>query len=267
MEHNHQNRNIISPALTGILRLSPLIDYEYMPVSGATRLIDRHSSMYVIPINEEGNELMLIDAGMDKDALKLRSFLATRGLDLDAIKAVYISHAHSDHIGALHSLSNSTDVYISEIDSRVLAGKELSEGPVPKFMDRVTGRKFASAEQFTPNIISNGHVNKIGELTIRAFRMSGHTGGSYAFSVQRDDIPDVDHFVADAFDYKKDGSVIAPPLMVSADTYSAEQSIIDFIDHIDELNIKQDSLFLPAHSGKGTYRELLIYRDKYHQVV
>ena len=55
-----------------------------------------------------GGEVLLIDCGLSCKKLRERS--AQRGVDLDSVTAVVITHDHSDHVGGLRVFLNKYDV-------------------------------------------------------------------------------------------------------------------------------------------------------------
>ncbi len=61
-----------------------------------TRLTSGISNWYLV---EEGSKVTLIDAGVPADWKLLLGALRSRGLGLDAVDCVLLTHAHSDHTG------------------------------------------------------------------------------------------------------------------------------------------------------------------------
>lgn len=62
------------------------------------------SQMNSYVLRTPGNELVVIDGGMQGDASYLRKFIRDRG---NHVQAWFISHAHLDHVGALIEILNS----------------------------------------------------------------------------------------------------------------------------------------------------------------
>jgi len=77
-------------------------------------------------IMEEDGELTLVDAGFPGHYHIFRKALRTLGFDLDALKAIILTHAHADHVGFAERLQKETgvSVYIHENDAR-MAGRML----------------------------------------------------------------------------------------------------------------------------------------------
>ncbi|MGL5929111.1 MAG: MBL fold metallo-hydrolase, partial [Dermatophilaceae bacterium] len=59
---------------------------------------DGHVNWYVL---EEGDALTLVDGGMPGHWPALLGWLASRGQDLGALRAVVLTHGHADHMGII----------------------------------------------------------------------------------------------------------------------------------------------------------------------
>jgi glyoxylase-like metal-dependent hydrolase (beta-lactamase superfamily II) len=53
---------------------------------------------------EEGNELTLVDGGLPGFRPQLEEYLQSRGRSVNAITAVILTHAHSDHVGMVEGI-------------------------------------------------------------------------------------------------------------------------------------------------------------------
>src|SRR5215471_15652024 len=75
---------------------------------------------------EEGGRAVLVDAGAPKDWSLLVSTLAERGLPLDALDAVLLTHAHPDHTGFAEQARAEAGarVWVHEADVDVAKGGE-----------------------------------------------------------------------------------------------------------------------------------------------
>jgi glyoxylase-like metal-dependent hydrolase (beta-lactamase superfamily II) len=260
MQNKHINRpNKILPELTSVFGLRPLLFDENLPY-GTTRIKDGYSSWYAIPINDNASEFVLIDGGMDKTASKLDIFMASRALRNDSVKAVLLTHVHSDHVGVLHKLQKNVPVFVSKPDSKVLLGSAISEGLIPRMLDKLTRRRHSAVSGVNPTIISHDQEISLGSLHIRAIMMSGHTTGSVAYLVRRGDKeqPSI-LFVGDALDFKKDGSVANANWLFTADNASSARSIVDTTDLIVSRGIPV-SVVVPSHSGHGDFSALQAFR-------
>lgn len=242
--------NRASTLLTTVFRLSPLENHQVLPASGATRVIDSYSSAWLIPfdVNSPDSDYVLIDAGVNQRAREIERLLLARKVGLNSIKAVLLTHSHSDHVGGLHELSGNVTTYVSESDSKQLLGTALAEGKIPSLFD--ARRPRAAIPGIYPEIITDGRELTFGDLTIRAIQMSGHTKGSMAYLVRRGSDNAHDLLPGDAFDYRSDGSIVNAQRLFTANRYESEQSILDLARHLREERLVIDSVG-PAHSGVG----------------
>lgn len=135
------------------------------------------------PVNcylvEEDDDLTLVDAGMPFSVRGIQEAVRRTGKSLGRI---VLTHAHSDHIGALQGLKRllpEVPVLISERDSRLLAGdvslrpgepQTPVKGGVPK------------RETVRPDVLLQ-EGDLIGSL--KAIASPGHTPGSMSFLDQR----------------------------------------------------------------------------------
>ena len=225
---------------------------------GATRVVDRHSSFYPIPIDDSG-AYMLIDAGMDKRAFNLKRFMASRDERISAVKFVFLTHAHSDHVGALHEMPDGVVVFSSKADSEVLNGSMRSEGPLQGMIDRFPHHRAAAVPGAKPEILTDNQVLNIGKLTIRAIEMPGHTRGSLGYIVSHGSNEPSTFYSGDALAFSRRGDVLNAPRIFSGDIDASRQSIIDAPKRIADLGIEIGAV-VPAHSGHGDFQALQSFR-------
>jgi len=261
MKNNPNISRVATPVFTEFLGLghSRKNNHQALAATGAVAVNDWHSTMFVAEM-EKGNpasDLVLFDGGYDKNAYQLKRYLAMREVGLrvgqprgaDAITKNLITHAHPDHVGAVHAINSQT--YISEADSKVLSGDSPSEGQIPSLLHKL-GISRVAFPGLVPELITQDQEFIFGELTVRAIAVAGHTGGSMAFLVRRglEDQPS-DLIVGDALDFRRDGSVVNAHKRFSGDTEASEQSIIDLSRYLIELGIMNGDVGT-GHSGVGT---------------
>ncbi len=78
----------------------------------------------------DGDEAILVDPGYSRYDSQLAHLLATLGLSMDAISAVFVTHHHVDHIGTAElARSNRAQVFAHESDVAKLSGRTKSHPP------------------------------------------------------------------------------------------------------------------------------------------
>jgi len=132
----------------------------------------------LFPVNcyfvEEEDGLTLIDAALPNSAKSIIQAAKKIG---KPIRRIVLTHAHSDHIGALDDLKNQLNVpvYISGRDSRLLAGDTSLDPSEPQMPIR--GGIPKNIKTKADALLQDG--DKIGSLT--AVFTPGHTPGSMSF--------------------------------------------------------------------------------------
>ena len=78
----------------------------------------------------EGDEAILVDAGYSRYDSQLTQLLATLGLSMDAISAVFVTHHHVDHVGTAElARANGAQVFAHERDVAKISGRTASHPP------------------------------------------------------------------------------------------------------------------------------------------
>ena len=251
--------NVLSPMITKTFGLRAMKDGQSLP-GEANRVLSAHGSLIAIPIGDSG-KYVLIDAGMDKKARKLERFMANRGLGIDAVKFVLLTHAHSDHVRGLHALSDDVVVFASKAASKVLDGTMRSDGPIPGMIDRIPRYMSAAVPRVRPEILVDDQVVSLGNLTIRAIESSGHADGHFMYLVSSDPNEPSTLYSGDALDFSRRGDVVNAPRLFSGDTEMSRQSIIDATKRIADSGTIIDTV-VPAHSGNGDFQALLAFKKE-----
>lgn len=217
--------------------------------AGAVRLLSGYSCSYLIPVSEAAKEFILVDAGMDPHAEQILGELYRHDVDERAVKAIFITHGHSDHVAGVRRFPDA-DVYIGEADRDFLLGTAAPQDLMGKLMGKQP--KLAVKNPDKLHAVTDNQTITIGTRTVRSFAMPGHTKGSMAYCI------DDALFVGDAITFDKSGKIQSPPPPVSNDLKIAAQSVKRLLERIESENIAITTL-IPNHSGPGTMRQLREY--------
>ncbi len=150
----------------------PLVDGVELP--GGARLVkDGIVAAYVLPAGDSA--VALIDCGNDPTGGRLIAELTRRGLGPDAVKAIFLTHAHGDHIAGCH-LFPKADIMAFEGDVGLAAGTARAKGPLTQFMSTAPERRIT-----VTRVLKDGEDVTVGPLTVKAYAAPGHTGGSAVY--------------------------------------------------------------------------------------
>jgi hydroxyacylglutathione hydrolase len=140
--------------------------------SRAKQIKDGMVSIGVIDVS--GDELALVDCGNDQEAKALEAELHRRNANDDSVKAIFITHGHRDHVAACTRFSKA-EVYAMAGEKDIIEGRAATNGPLPRWFGA-----FDSGTRVL-HTLSDGDKVTIGEVTVEAFALPGHTRGSAAY--------------------------------------------------------------------------------------
>ena len=185
----------IASALLG--RKSPDDGVE---VNGVRIVKDGIVTVGVVPTSDK--TVALIDAGNDKAGAAILAELSRRNLDRDAVTAIFITHGHPDHTGAI-AMFPKAQVMSLEREAALVEGREGAHGPLTRlFPVSPTGVKVTHP-------LKDGEVVVLDQTEIRVFAVPGHTAGSAAYLVNGV------LFMGDAADIGRGGEVQGSPWIFS----------------------------------------------------
>jgi len=164
---------------------------------------------------------LLVDAGYRPK--KIAAALAERGIDPADVDHVLLTHAHDDHVGAL-SLYTGAQVWA-----------------LAEEVDDIPGEV---------SVIEAGAEVLLGDVTVEAFAMPGHTPGSAVYRIGSALV------LGDAALIDRDGALVPVPEKRSEDPEGAEQALIELAATLSE---RPDAVshLVPAHSGGSSDLSLL----------
>lgn len=169
------------------------------------------STVYLL---DAGNgQFVLIDSGQDAKGAAILAALAARHATPDNVAAIFITHAHGDHIAAIPLFPKAT-IYAMKREVPVAAGQEPYGGPLFGTFGSKNGTPFTVGHP-----LDDGEKVAIGNLQITAFAVPGHTAGSGAY------LADGVLFTGDAIQITSDQKVIGPSRLFSTDHAQGEASL------------------------------------------
>lgn len=219
---------------------------EIPNTDGIIRVVSAHSSAYLVPTNTEKTDYVLIDAGMDKNAANIKKELQIRALHDQAIKAIFITHGHPDHIGGLRQFPD-VPIYVGAPDDGYVSGKAPSDGFVGKLTGSQPGIAVTDPDQL--KTIADGQVVSIGEKSVEAFTIPGHTRGSVAYVIGSA------LFVGDAIAFRRNGTKMDSPKPFSHDIPQSRESVARLVRQFDDQG-RTIAHVIPSHSDVGTFDAL-----------
>lgn len=191
------------------------------------------SSAALVPLGR--NQFALIDAANDTQATAILAELTRRGLTADAVRVIFITHGHPDHIGGVLKFPNA-EVMALEAEVPLVEGRVGAKGPATRLFpvsptNIHVGRALRDGDQIT-----------VGIATFQVFAMPGHTAGSAAYLVNNV------LFVGDSADVTSSGTLQGSPWLFSDSQSQNRVSLAALAARLakDGTTVKA---IVPAHSG------------------
>src|SRR5262249_14437183 len=140
---------------------------------GGARLIkDGFVSVALLDLGD--GQVALIDAGNGKDGKAILAELTRRQLDAAAVKAIFLTHGHSDHTSGAH-LFKQAEIVALEQEVEMIEGRPGRKGLLRGLMGQ-TQRNIKVTRQ-----VKDGEVVNFGNRSVEVFAVPGHTPGSAVF--------------------------------------------------------------------------------------
>lgn len=220
------------PVFTGV---KPSVNGTHLE-GGAVQVLDGYVSAFLLPAGD--GAVALVDCGNDPSGTGILEALRLWGLGPEAVKAIFLTHGHPDHLAACH-LFKDAEVYAFAADAKIAAGLERPKGPVPSRFDTPPEKVI-----LVTKMLMDGETVTVGTLNVKAYAVPGHTGGSAAF------LADGVLYLGDSVSARSDGKTLkAAPWVFSDDTVQNLASLKKLHARLKEENAVV-KLLAPAHSGQ-----------------
>lgn len=170
-------------------------------------------SAYVV---EDGDDLVLCDAGTPWSVDDLRDGLADLGYEPADVDRVLLTHWDLDHVGGLAKLGLDAPVYAGDEDAAVLRGDAKPPLSNHKGLLQRVMRPFVTTPDLPVRQVTDGET--LGSFT--AYRTPGHTPGHTAFVSEKLDVALLGDLVME-----RKGRLKPSPWIVCYDTGRVRESI------------------------------------------
>lgn len=174
---------------------------------------------------EDGDALVLVDAGTPWDADAIREGVLDAGFAVADVDRVLVTHYDLDHVGALAELDDelSATVYASDADGRVLTGKRTPRLRGPKaVVKRFVMMPLVDRPSLEVRFVGEGDA--VGSFEV--FETPGHTPGHLCYVSEDLGVG----LLGDLVRGNADGSLGRVPWVVDGNRRRAAESIRAFAE-------------------------------------
>lgn len=199
--------------------------------AGLERVVDGYTSVGLVDTG--AGAWALVDAGDDATGTALLAALQAHGAGPDAVTAIFLTHAHPDHVSACSVFPNAR-TYLLEAELPYARGERAYHGPLPMLF----GPQVAKCATFV--IAKDGEPVTVGTRTLTPYAVPGHTAGSAAWLVGGV------LFIGDSAAVKSGPELVGAPWVFSDDTGENVASVKALGAR---LAGSPPSVVVPAHSG------------------
>ena len=174
----------------------------------------------------EGNDVILVDAGMKGSSGMIAESLESIGLSIDMVKTLVISHHHPDHAAGAAELIEGRDIAVMahRLEAGVLTGREQPPNPIQnKLVARITApvmEKISGSPTRVDVELEDGDLIPFG-FPVQVAHLPGHTAGSIALYLPDRRLV----IIGDALQYKLSLKLNPPATGVTEDPEQAMESL------------------------------------------
>lgn len=184
---------------------------------------------------EDGDELVLVDAGMPWNATDIRDGIRDTGHTVRDVSRVLVTHFDLDHVGALSKLGLDAPVYVGREDAYVLAGERRPTWQNHKGLLQRVATTFVATPDLPIRLVDDG--DEIGSFT--AYHTPGHSPGHVVYVAQNPSVALLGDLVAES-----DGALEPTAKIIDYDYRELKASILDLADRAPDFDV--------AAMGHGT---------------
>jgi hydroxyacylglutathione hydrolase len=148
--------------------------------SGAVALATTGPTRSMVAAYDTEAGVLLVDLGWWGAESSLHETLGQAGHDVSDVTAVFLTHAHRDHIAAWPAVRHAT-FYLSEAEEPYFFGEAEYQGFVPRLADRIASTPTPARGEVRFVTFAADTAFDFGADTLRAFLVPGHTPGSSAY--------------------------------------------------------------------------------------
>jgi hydroxyacylglutathione hydrolase len=177
---------------------------------GAVQVKDGMVSVGMIPSGS--GQVILVDCGNDAKATAILAELKQMGLGVEAVKAIFLTHGHPDHIAGC-GVFPQAKVFAMAPEQPFLEGKVAFESPIGKLM----GKKNSGIHVM--RYLQDEETLQCGDVNVTAYLIPGHTDGSAAYLAAGT------LYMGDSADAGKDGKLLPAKRFLSNDTEQNHASL------------------------------------------
>jgi glyoxylase-like metal-dependent hydrolase (beta-lactamase superfamily II) len=181
-------------------------------INGMFLVKDGFVSAGLVPLSD--HEAALVDAGNDVEAKALLAELSRRGLGLDDVKVILLTHGHRDHIAGIAKFPKAQVMALAaEVD--VVEGRSSGGAPILRL------RSLHPTGIHLSRTLQDGEVIPLGPYQVRVFAVPGHTPGCAAHAIGEN------LFLGDSADHGRDGRLKGAPWIFNGSTAQNRKSLVE----------------------------------------
>lgn len=185
---------------------------------GIEQVADSITTIFIL---DAGNgKVALVDAGNDATGTPTIEALKRRGKTGADVVAIFVTHAHPDHDASVNAFPQA-EVFAMQDEVEVASGKEAYNSPISKVLGAYNPHPFKVTRP-----LHDGETVKVGDLSVTAYEVSGHTPGSAIYFAQGV------LFTGDAFNLTRKQKIEGPVWIFSRSAPQAIESLKSFLQKI-----------------------------------